>query len=99
VVEAPVCLESFVKNVESFETLHLLRKDEGEVAMIWRVQLKDSKATSYKSAMKGTGLLEREKDGSFVLFIKGRPRLPRDKTGFWTGERRKNCKSGACYAQ
>jgi hypothetical protein len=95
VVEAPVSelskfvWESFVKNVESFETLHLLRKDKGEVAMICRVELKDPKATSYRSALKGTGLLEaqlleREKDGSFVLFIKGRPILPSDKMGFWT---------------
>ena len=94
VVEAPVSelsrflWKSFVENVESFETLHLLRKDKAEVAMICRLELKDPKTTTYRSALKGTGfeaqLLEREKDHSFVLFIKGKSIIPKDKQGLWT---------------
>jgi hypothetical protein len=94
VVEAPVSelsrflWESFVENVEYFETLHLLRKDKTEIAVVCKMELKDPTTTSYRSALEGTGfeaqLLEREKDGSFVLFIKGQLIIPKDKMGLWT---------------
>jgi len=94
VIEAPVSefsrllWDSFVESVESFETLRLLRKDSAEIAVVCRMRLKSLEATDYRSALKGTGfesqLLEREKDGSFLLFIKGKARVPRRARGFWT---------------
>lgn len=85
IIEAPVSeLAGFLGDwitdvIESFEILHLLKKDQMEFAAICKVTFKDARA-KYKDALRGSGLaaqlLDKEKDGACVLFLKGRLKIP-----------------------
>lgn len=67
--------QSFVRNIEFFEILHVLKQDEHEMAMIARIRLK-SKQSKVKQIfgheLLEAQLLERDKDGTDTYYFRGR---------------------------
>jgi hypothetical protein len=66
-------------NIKSLDVLYFLRQDKEEFAVISKVQFKDSKSKIEDMLSKGflveAQTLRKEKDGSFIAFIRGGPFL------------------------
>lgn len=74
-----VIAKSPFRDVESMEVLHFLRFDASEIAAICRVHFRGGESNLLKLHEEGgpteLRILERhDRDGSFVIFIRGRPR-------------------------
>lgn len=71
------------RNVKSLEILHVLRSSEKEIASICRLEIAGSSSVGRKFLIGKKGIfssfraqiLEREKNGAFIVFAYGRPRL------------------------
>src|SRR2546428_4972125 len=66
-----------VQNIKSVEILHFLRQDSDEISMICRIELRDKgadvmEALSHNDHI-GAQMLERDRSGAYIVFIKGRP--------------------------
>lgn len=93
IIEAPVTeLGRFVwdwlaQEVESFEILHLFKKDIDEFAAICKVNFKNPKA-KLRDVFEGSGskaqILYKEKNGALILFIKGKPKVSSEEAVFWS---------------
>jgi hypothetical protein len=70
-----------LRNIKSLEMLHLLRLDEEEIAAICRIEFLDSASKGAAPARRDSSfpfevqILEKEKDGGLVAFLRGEPRL------------------------
>jgi predicted DNA binding protein len=74
-----------LQNVKTLEQLQVLRQDREEIAIICRVELEESVSNieDYIKLINDNAfevkLLEREKTGAYIVFVKARlPRSPRD---------------------
>jgi hypothetical protein len=67
----------FIQNIESLELLHSLRQDQVEFAAIWKVKFKESiieaKNMLANEFSMEIQVLEQEKDGTYTVFIRGKP--------------------------
>ena len=65
------------QNLKSVKILQTLRRDNREFSLICRIELSDPSSDLEKVLSRNihatTQVLERERDGAFILFIKGKP--------------------------
>lgn len=64
------------RNIKSMEILHYLRQDKREFSLLCRIVLKDPSAEGVKQVLSRNQnltaqVLEREKSGAYIIFIKG----------------------------
>ena len=73
--------QSFAREVEMFEILHILKQDEHEMAMIARIRLKHNQASVkqiFGHELVEAQLLGRDKDGTDTYYFRGKEQQSSD---------------------